>query len=122
MSEISTLRQLLGEIAQGNLKLKVARNKMDEAVKGLQVLIDQLDDMNLLLAQVEVVDGLGGFQMGTDLAQKFTNKGSGDNSIRQRVNEVTQELKAGQDMIRKAATAYAETDAEYADVLQDVQP
>ncbi len=75
MSEISTLRQLLGEIAQGNLKLKVHRDKMDEAVKGLQVLIDQLDDMNLLLAQVEVVDGLGGFQMGTDLCAKIHKQG-----------------------------------------------
>ena len=122
MSELSTLHQLSDEVAQGTLTLRVHRDKLDEAVKGLQVLINHLDDMSNWVKQVERVDGFGGFQMGVNLARKFTEKGSGENSIRQRINEATEELKTAQDVIRKAAIAYAQTDHDYADVLQGVQP
>ena len=122
MSELSTLHDLSNEITQGSLKLRVHRDKLEEAIKGIQDLIDKLDDMSYQVKQVEYVDGFGGFQMGVDLANKFTRKGSGEGSIRQRIVEVTHELKAAQDVIRKAAIAYAETDDDYRDVLQGIQP
>ncbi len=117
MSESSTLKELTAEVEAGNLKLKVSREKLDEAIKGLQDLIDTLDAFAPDLKVVESVTGFGGFQMGLDLARKFTDKGSGENSINQRVKEVQQELRASQELILKAARAYAETDTEYADVL-----
>ncbi|NKY54529.1 hypothetical protein [Nocardia vermiculata] len=122
MSELSTLQQLSDDITQGNLKLKVHRDKLDEAVKGIQDLIDELQAMGNWINQVAYVDGFGGFQMGIDLAKKFSRKGSGEESIRQRLDEVVHELKAAQDVIRKAAIAYAQTDDEYRDVLQGIQP
>ncbi|MGW5513496.1 hypothetical protein [Nocardia africana] len=117
MSEISTIQQLATEIDAGNLWLKVNRDKLDEAIKGIQDLIDRIDMMSFQLRSVEYVTGFGGFQMGLDLAAKFTAKGGGENGIKQRVNEVQKELQAAQELILKAARAYAETDAQYADVL-----
>ncbi|WP_227984448.1 hypothetical protein [Nocardia spumae] len=117
MSELSTIQQLAAEVDGGNLRLKVRRDKLDEAIKGLQDLIDRIDTMGQNLKDVEYVTGFGGFQMGLDLATKFTTKGSGEDGIKQRATEVQKELKAAQELILKAARAYAETDSEYADVL-----
>ncbi|MFF0499122.1 hypothetical protein ACFYU5_22155 [Nocardia aobensis] len=117
MSELSTIQQLDAEVDGGNLRLKVHRDKLDGAIKGLQDLIDSIDMLWPNVQAVEHVTGFGGFQMGLDLAAKFTTKGSGENGIRQRVNEVQKELQAAQELILKAARAYAETDAAYADVL-----
>ncbi len=117
MSELSTIQQLSAEVEAGNLRLKVSRQAMDDAIKGLQDLIDDIQAMGPHIQTVEYVTGFGGFQMGLDLAAKFTRKGSGEESIKQRLDEVAQELEAAQELILKAARAYAETDAEYADVL-----
>ncbi|MFF0456120.1 hypothetical protein [Nocardia africana] len=117
MSELSTIQQLAAEIDGGNLRLKVHREKLDEAIKGIQDLMDRIDKMAQDLKNVEYVTGFGGFQMGLALAAKFTTKGSGENGIGQRITEVQTELQAAQELILKAARAYAETDAAYADVL-----
>ena len=117
MSELSTLTALAAEVDSGKLKLRVDRKSLDDALKGLQDFIDQLDSLGFDLKTVEQVTGFGGFQMGQDLAAKFTRKGSGDDSIKQRIKEAQDELRAAQELILKAARAYAETDADYADVL-----
>lgn len=117
MSELSTLTQLSADVDAGNMRLKIHRDKLDEAIQGIQDLIDRIDGMWPQLQTAEYVTGFGGFQIGLDLAAKFTAKGSGENGIRQRVNEVQKELQAAQELILKAARAYAETDAAYADVL-----
>lgn len=122
MSDLSAWHRLSGEVDQGKLKLKVHRDALDEAIKLLQDYIDDLDGLRHYVAQVAKVSGFGGFQIGLDLADKFTRKGSGEGSIRDRLKELTDEAKAIQDVIRKAAIAYAETDAEYADVLEGIQP
>ena len=117
MSELSTIQQLAAEADNGNLRLKVHRDKLDEAIKGLQDLIDSIDMLTPHFRTAEYVTGFGGFQMGLDLAAKFTAKGSGENGIKQRAAEAQKELQAAQELILKAARAYAETDSEYADVL-----
>ncbi|WP_146097532.1 hypothetical protein [Nocardia nova] len=121
MSELDVWRDLANEAAQGNLRLKVHRDALDRAVKLLQDYIDHIDGMNLDVATVKRVTGFGGFQMGVDLAQKFSRKGDGDESISQRLKELTQEAKAIQDTLRKAAIAYAETDAEYGKEFKDLE-
>ncbi|MFI7194856.1 hypothetical protein ACIBQ0_34450 [Nocardia nova] len=121
MSELDVWRDLANEAAQGNLKLKVHRDALDRAVKLLQDYIDHIDGMNLDVATVKRVTGFGGFQMGVDLAQKFSRKGDGDESISQRLKELTQEAKAIQDVLRKAAIAYADTDAEYGKEFKDLE-
>ena len=117
MSELSTIAQLSAEVDGGNLHLRVHRDKLDEAIKGLQDLIDGIQAMGPFMQTVEYVTGFGGFQMGLDLAAKFTKKGSGEELIKQRLDEAVNELQAAQELILKAARAYAETDSEYADVL-----
>jgi len=119
MSELDVWKQLAEEVAQGNLSLKVHREGLDAAVKDLQDYIDHLDTLGPALETVATVTGLGGFQIGVLLAQKFTEKGSGDESIKQRVKELQVEARAIQDTLRKAAIAYAETDQQYADVLAE---
>ena len=114
---MSEINQLMSEVEAGSLKLRVSREKLDEAIKGIQDLIDVLDSSAPNLKVVETVTGFGGFQMGVDLAAKFTAKGSGEIGINQRVTKAVEELKAAQELILKAARAYAETDAAYADVL-----
>ncbi|MBF6448781.1 hypothetical protein IU429_13995 [Nocardia elegans] len=121
MSELDVWRQLSDEVAQGNLKLRVHRDALDRAVKLLQDYIDQIDGMMVYAGYVKNVTGFGGFQMGIDLAQKFTRKGDGDGSINQRLKELTQEAKAVQDVLRKAAIAYADTDAEYGKEFKDLE-
>ncbi|WP_036506955.1 MULTISPECIES: hypothetical protein [Nocardia] len=113
MSDLATLQQLGAQVEQGNLRLKVHRSQLEAAIKGLQDLIDQINDLSLHVETVAQVTGFGGFQMGLDLAEKFTRKGSGEGSIRQRIKEAIDELKSAQDVIRKAAEAYAETDDAY---------
>src|SRR5689334_16523112 len=111
MSELDVWRQLSGEVAQGNLKLMIHRDKLDAAVKQLQDYIDEIDDLTFLVREVSNVSGLGGFQMGVDLARKFSGKADGaDGSIQQRLKELADEAKAIQDTLRKAAIAYADTD------------
>ncbi len=110
MSDLGVWKQLATEVEQGNLKLRVHRDALESAIKGLQDFIDGINDLSLHVETVGQVTGFGGFQMGLDLAKKFTAKGSGDESIRQRLKEVIDEAKAAQDVIRKAALAYAETD------------
>lgn len=117
MSELSTIQQLAAEVDGGNLRLRLHRDKLDEAIKGIQDLIDRIDMLSFQVRSVEHVTGFGGFQMGLDLAAKFTAKGSGENGIKERITEVQKELQAAQELILKAARAYAETDAAYADVL-----
>lgn len=115
--DLTTIKQLAAEADSGNLRLKIDRQSLDDAIKGIQDLIDSLDAMGPQLTTVETVTGFGGFQMGLDLAAKFTQKGSGEESIKQRIQEAVDELKAAQELILKAARAYAETDSAYADVL-----
>ncbi|NKY89481.1 hypothetical protein [Nocardia veterana] len=122
MSELDTWRQLSDEVAQGNLTLKVHRDALDAAVKLLQDYIDHIDSCRRDVQTVARVSGFGGFQMGQDLAAKFTRKGSGDGSIRERLKELADEAKAIQDVLRKAAVAYAQTDGQFADVLGGIQP
>jgi len=122
MSELDVWRQLADEVAQGNLKLKVHREGLDAAVKHLQDYIDHIDSLSNDIDLVAKVTGFGGFQIGVQLAQKFTDKGSGDESIKQRLKELQDEAKAIQDTLGKAATAYAETDQQFADVLTKVTP
>ncbi|WP_157126089.1 hypothetical protein [Nocardia mikamii] len=121
MSELDVWRQLANEVEQGNLKLMIHRDKLDAAVKHLQEYIDHIDDMTNYVDQVKRVSGFGGFQMGLDLADKFTRKGSGDESIQQRIKELIDEAKAIQDVLRKAAVAYADTDAEYGKEFKDLE-
>ncbi len=78
MSELSTIAQLSAEVDGGNLHLRVHRDKLDEAIKGLQDLINDIQAMGPFMQTVEYVTGFGGFQMGLDLAAKFTKKGSGE--------------------------------------------
>lgn len=122
MSELSAWKQLSAEVESGNLKLKVHKDAMDAAIKGLQDFIDHLDTFGPDLKTVENVTGFGGFDMGIQLAQKFTVKGSGDDSINQRVKELIEEAKAAQDVIRKAAKAYADTDEESARYFNEASP
>ncbi len=117
MSELDVWKQLADDVAQGNLKLKVHREGLDTAIKHLQDYIDGIDDLGSYIDVVARVDGFGGFQIGVQLAQKFTEKGSGDESIKQRLKELQDEAKSIQETLRKAAVAYAETDQEFADVL-----
>ena len=93
------------------------RASLDAAIKGLQDLIDAIDGFGPQVKTLEFVEGFGEFDMGVQLAQKFTRKGSGEDSIAQRILEVQEELRLAQEVILKAARAYAETDAAYADVL-----
>ncbi|MFF0499119.1 hypothetical protein ACFYU5_22140 [Nocardia aobensis] len=113
MSELGDFKQLATEVEQGNLRLKIHRDKLDGAIKGLQDLIDHIEGLRYDIETVAQVSGFGGFQMGLDLAQKFTRKGSGDGGIRQRAKEAVEELQAAQDVIRKASQAYVETDEAY---------
>ncbi|ATL70253.1 hypothetical protein [Nocardia terpenica] len=119
MSELDVWKQLAAEVSQGNLKLKVHRDALDQAVKHLQGYIDHLDTLSFALETVATVSGFGGFQIGVQLAQKFTDKGSGNESIKQRLKELQDEAKAIQDTLHKAAVAYAESDRQFADVLKN---
>ncbi|MBF4998656.1 hypothetical protein IRT45_16015 [Nocardia sp. BSTN01] len=110
MSEQDIWEQLGEEVAQGNLRLKIEPDALDRAIKGLQDLIDEIDDLGYAVRTVETVTGFGGFTMGVQLAEKFTRKGSGEDSIKQRMKEVQGELQAAQDLLRKAAAAYAEAE------------
>ncbi|MFR9752643.1 hypothetical protein ACL02S_16625 [Nocardia sp. 004] len=122
MSELYVWRQLADEVAQGNLKLKVHREGLDAAVKHLQNYINYIDDLQIHVQTVAEVSGLGGFPIGLQLEQKFTEKGGGAESIRQRLKELIDEAEAIQDTLRKAAVAYAETDQAFADVLRQETP
>ncbi|NKY49717.1 hypothetical protein [Nocardia vermiculata] len=122
MSELTTLKQLGAEIEAGNLRLRVDRAHFDAAIKGLQDLIDELDAFGPDIENVAVVTGFGGFQMGVDLARKFTVKGSGEGSIKQRIQEAQDELRAAQDVLRKAVLAYVETDDELRKQFQGIAP
>ncbi len=117
MSELDAWKRLADEVAAGNLTLKVDREGLDAAVKHLQDYIDSVKNLRQPLQVVETVTGFGGFQIGVQLAQKFTDKGSGDESIKQRANELVDEAKAIQDTLRKAAAAYVETDHQSADAI-----
>ncbi|MBF6243845.1 hypothetical protein IU471_09655 [Nocardia elegans] len=115
-------QQLSEEVAQGNLKLMIHRDKFDAAVKRLQDYIDEIDNLTFLVREVSNVSGLGGFQMGVDLAHKFSRKADGaDGSIQQRLKDLADEAKAVQDVLRKAAIAYADTDAEYGKEFKDLE-
>lgn len=118
MSELDTWKQLAEDASQGGLMLKVHEDDLTAAVKHLQNYIDTLKNLGHEVEYVAKVSGFGGFQIGVDLAKKFTDKGSGDESIKQRIKELAAEAEAIQDTIRKAAKAYAETDQAYADVLK----
>ena len=120
MSELDTWKDLGSQVDQGGLKLKVHRDDLENAVKLLQAYIDDVAELGTLTNQLSNVSGLGGFQMGIDLARKFSEKGGGEESIRQRLKELIDEAKAMQDVFRKAAIAYAETDAEYAKEYADI--
>ncbi len=122
MSELDAWKQLADEVSQGNLKLKVHREGLDAAVKHLQTYIEHIDKAYRDAEAVATVSGFGGFQIGVQLAQKFTDKGSGSESIKQRLKELSAEAKAIQDTLRKAAKAYAETDQQFADVLKASTP
>ncbi|NKY86408.1 hypothetical protein [Nocardia veterana] len=110
MSDTGVWRQLATEVDAGNLSLRVDRESLDAAIKGLQDFIDHVNDLSIHVETVGFVTGFGGFKMGQDLAAKFTQKGSGEGSIRQRLKELIEEAKAAQDVLRKAAAAYAQAE------------
>lgn len=82
MSEIAHLNQLAAEVESGTLKLKVDRASLDAAIKGLQDLIDEIDRLGPTVNAVEHISGLGGFDMGVQLAQKFTRKAAAKTASR----------------------------------------
>lgn len=110
MSELGIWKQLDQEVAQGNLSLRVEPDALNAAIKALQDFIDHIDDLGYAVRTVETVTGFGGFPMGVALAEKFTRKGSGEDSIKQRLKEVQEEARAAQDVLRKAAAAYAQAE------------
>jgi len=122
MSELDTWKQLANEVARGNLMLSVDPEGLSAAIKQLQDYIDGIDELGPYIQTVSHVSGFGGFQIGVDLAQKFTDKGGGDESIKQRLKELSDEAKAIQETIRKAAAAYAETDHQNAASIAKVTP
>jgi hypothetical protein len=114
MSDLDAVKQFAAEVAQGNVTLNVDRGDLDAAIKHLQDYIDTIDGLGPQVAMVAHVTGFGGFKIGVQLAEKFTEKGSGDNSIRQRLKEMQDAAKSLQDSIRKAAAAYEEADHAHA--------
>jgi uncharacterized protein YukE len=122
MSELEAWKKLADEVSRGNVMLEVSRENLDAAVKHLQDYIDSIDEMGQWVTDVANVAGFGGFKIGVQLAQKFTQKGSGDESIRQRLKELQTAAESLQDSIRKAATAYTEADHAHAQALNAVTP
>ncbi|MBF6333611.1 hypothetical protein [Nocardia transvalensis] len=120
MSELAVWRQLSDEVAAGNLKLRVNREGLDAAVKHVQDYLDAIDALQVVVGQVTHVDGFGGFRIGVELAAKFTEKGGGAESIKQRLTELAAEAKAIQDTLRKAAAAYTEADQQGAHAVNQV--
>jgi hypothetical protein len=114
VSELDVWRQLAGEAERGHLRLRVSREGLDAAVKHLQDYIDAIDLMRPLVGQVARVDGFGSFQLGEDLAAKFSARGSGVDGIAQRFDELAAAAVAIQDTIRKAAAVYVEADGQAA--------
>ncbi|WP_280269700.1 hypothetical protein [Nocardia wallacei] len=114
MSELDVWRQLADEVAHGNLTLRVTRENLDTAVRHLQDYIDALDTMRPLVNQVATADGFGTFDIGEQLAAKYTEKGSGAAGIAQRLRDLAAEAVAIQDTLRKAAAAYTETEQQAA--------
>ncbi len=122
MSELEGWKKLADEVSRGNVTLEVSRENLDGAVKHLQDYIDSIDEMGRWAGNVAHVTGFGGFKIGVQLAQKFTAKGSGDESIRQRLQELQAAAISMQDSIRKAAAAYTEADHAHAQALNAVTP
>ena len=120
MSELEGWKKLADAVSQGNVTLDVSREDLDAAVKHLQDYIDAIDGLRWPLQMVAHVTGFGGFKIGVQLAQKFTEKGSGDESIAQRLKELQQAATSIQDSIRKAAAAYTEADHAHAQALNAV--
>jgi len=122
MSELEGWKKLADEVSRGNVMLDVSRENLDAAVKHLQDYIDAIDELRYPLENVARVTGFGSFKIGVQLAQKFTQKGSGDESITQRLKELQAAAISMQDSIRKAATAYTEADHAHAQALNAVTP
>jgi uncharacterized protein YukE len=122
MSDLDAVKQLAADVAQGNVMLNVDPENLNEAIKHLQDYIDTIDGLRHHVADVAFVTGFGGFKIGVDLAEKFTEKGSGDNSIRVRLKELQAAAMSLQDSIRKAAAAYAEADHAHANAINAVTP
>ena len=122
MSELEGWKKLADAVSRGDVMLDVSREDLDTAVKHLQDYIDAIDEMGRWVSNVATVTGFGGFKIGVQLAQKFTEKGSGDESIKQRLVELQQAATSLQDSIRKAAAAYTEADHAHAQALNAVTP
>ena len=120
MSDLDPVRQLAGEVAQGNVTLNVDREDLDAAIKHLQDCIDTIDGLRRPLGIVAHVTGFGGFKIGVQLAEKFTEKGSGNEGIAQRLKEIQAAAMSLQDSIRKAAAAYEEADHAHAAAVSKV--
>ncbi len=122
MSELEGWKKLADAVSQGDVTLDVSREDLDAAVKHLQDYIDAIDGLAQPVAMVAQVTGFDGFKIGVQLAQKFTEKGSGNESITQRLKELQQAAISIQDSIRKAAAAYTEADHAHAQALNAVTP
>lgn len=122
MSDLDAVTQLAADVAQGNVTLNVNHENLDAAIKHLQDFIDAIDELNPHVATVAQVTGFGGFKIGVQLAEKFTEKGSGSEGIAQRLKELQAAAVSLQDSIRKAAAAYAEADHAHANAINAVTP
>jgi hypothetical protein len=120
MSDLDSVKQLADAVAQRNVTLNVKREDLDAAIKHLQDYIDTIDGLRRHVTTVGRVTGFGGFKIGVQLAEKFTEKGSGDNSIRQRLIELQDAARSLQDSIRKAAVVYEDADQTHANAVTKV--
>jgi hypothetical protein len=102
--------------------LNVSPDDLNAVIKHLQDYIDRIDELQPHVQTVTKVDGFGGFKIGVQLAQKFTEKGSGSEGIGQRLIELQNAARSLQDSIRKAAAAYAEADHAHANAINAVTP
>jgi prefoldin subunit 5 len=100
--------------------LNVSPDDLNAVIKHLQDYIDRIDELQPHVQTVTKVDGFGGFKIGVQLAQKFTEKGSGSEGIAQRLIELQDAARSLQDSIRKAAVVYEDADQTHANAVTKV--